>query len=498
MLSWRAIHKRFPWLDPAGIVLVLIIGFLSFKYEDFKNDLPRLITWQLRAYQWITGHGSRQPQVHWVTPIEIDDATFYDFLGNETRDDVTDRAFLAKLVEAATQAGAAVIALDINLDQTASDKSNGPSDTLNADDQALLDAIRKAQEAHIPVVLTFGFRQEMVPVPQIFDHQEVFDGRGISYRFPEDEVPTPRPAWVARYGFDHPADDLRKVPLVTIGVDSSGKEFDFYSFALQITDAYTQSLFGGLNLAEHAPVPETKVLADKLTKHEFVYTTFMPAEEFISPELRALGPERDGSISGMEVFCAYSRGQAWEKGNEKRPCPTDLIPERMAKILGLLRGRIVLIGGDRHGYKGEQGDQDYLDNHPSPVGLLRGMYFQANYIEGLLDNRVLFKVNRWAAALFDMVLAALMLWIVSRHNGFWKRHGFVTPADDWTRTGRWMRTGVIVVLLLVPAGVAWFAAVECHRCLDFLFPLVLLLLHPAIESYIHLVHGSHSPEVAHN
>jgi hypothetical protein len=30
-----------------------------------------------------------------------------------------------------------------------------------------------------------------------------------------------------------------------------------------------------------------------------------------------------------------------------------------------------------------------------------------------------------------------------------------------------------------------------------MFPLVLLLLHPAIESYIHLVHRSHPKEVAH-
>ncbi len=480
MLSWRAIHRRFPWLDIPALVLIVIVGFLSFKYEDFKNDFPRLITWQLRAYQWITSHGPRQPQVHWVTPVEIDDATFYDFLGNETRDDVTDRAFLAKLVDAATQAGAAVIALDINLDETTSDKYGGPSDTLNADDQALFNAIRKAQEAHIPVVLTFGFREEMVPVPQIFDHQEVSDGRGISYRFPEDEVPTPRPAWVPRYGFDHPADDLRKVPLVTIGADSSGKEFDFYSFALQITDAYTQSLFGGLNLAEHAPVPETKVLADKLTKHEFVYTTFMPAEEFISPELRLLGPGRDKHISAVEVFCAYSQGTAWEKGDVSKACPPDLIPSRTGIIPSLLRGRIVLIGGDRHGYKGEEGEQDYLDNHPSPVGPLRGMYFQANYVEGLLDNRVLFKVNRWVAAFIDMALAAFMLWVVSLRRGFWPR------------------TGLIVVLLLLPALLAWFAAIELHYCLDFMFPLVLLLLHPAIESYIHLVHGSHSPEVAHD
>jgi CHASE2 domain len=473
MISWRAISRRFPWLDPPAIVLIVIVGFLSFKYEDFKDDFPRLITWQLRAYQWITSHGSRQPQANWITPVEIDDRTFYGFLGNESRNDVTDRKFLAKLVETATSAGASVIALDINLDEAAFDKSAGSSPKLNDDDQALFDAIRKAQDAHIPVVLTFGFRGDLVPVPQIFDHQDVLGGRGISYRFPEDEVPTPRPAWVPRYGFDHPADDLRKVPLVTVGFDSSGKSFDFYSFALQIADAYSQPISDALKLAGHAPVPETKVLADKLTQHEFVYTTFMPASAFVSSQLRAFGPEQDGPISAIEVFCGSENQKTWHEDG----C-SDRNPGRVNLVPSLLRGRIVLIGGDRHGYKGEGGDEDYLDNHESPVGLLRGMYFQANYVEGLLDNRVLFKVNRWAAAFIDLALAAFMLWVVSLQRGFW------------------MKTCLVVVLLLLPAFLAWFAAVSLHYCLDFMFPLVLLLLHPAIESYIRLMHGSRSKEVA--
>ena len=474
MKIWRTISRRLPWLDIPALVLIVIVGLLSFKYEDFKDDFPRLITWQLRAYQWITSHGSRQPEVKWITPVEIDDKTFYEFLGNKTRNEVTDRTFLAKLVEAAIQAGAAVIALDINLDETPDDKRSGPGQTLEDDDSALFAAIMGAQEAQIPVVLTFGFRRDMVPVPQIFDDRSVFEGRGISYRFPEDEVPTPRPAWVARYGFDHPADDLRKVPLTTVGIDGSGKNFDFYSFALQIADAYSQALSGVLKQAGHAPVPETTVLADKLTEHEFVYTTFMPAEAFVDPQLRPLGPEQDGPISAIEVFCDPSPGKEWDV----KVC-NNRNPERVKLASSLMRGRIVLIGGDRHGYKGEESEEDYLDDQESPVGLIRGMYFQANYVEGLLDNRVLFKVRPWLAALIDVALAAFMLWVVSLRRGFWTR------------------TGLIVVLLFAPALLAWCAAISLHYCLDFMFPLVLLLLHPAIESYIHLVHGPHGKEHAH-
>src|ERR1035438_3582605 len=163
MKIWRTISRRLPWLDIPALVLIVIVGLLSFKYEDFKDDFPRLITWQLRAYQWITSHGSRQPQAKWITPVEIDDRTFYGFLRNESRNDVTDRKFLAKLVETATSAGAAVIALDINLDEATFDKSAASSPELNDDDKALFAAIRKAQDARIPVVLTFGFREDLVP-----------------------------------------------------------------------------------------------------------------------------------------------------------------------------------------------------------------------------------------------------------------------------------------------------------------------------------------------
>jgi hypothetical protein len=92
---------------------------------------------------------------------------------------------------------------------------------------------------------------------------------------------------------------------------------------------------------------------------------------------------------------------------------------------------------------------------------------------------VLFKVNRWWAAFIDVALATFMLWVVSLQRGFI------------------MRMLLIVVLLFLPILLAWLAAVTVHRCLDFMFPLVLLLLHPAIESYIHLVHGSHHGEAAH-
>ncbi|HZD31976.1 MAG TPA: hypothetical protein VE779_10000, partial [Candidatus Angelobacter sp.] len=131
------------------------------------------------------------------------------------------------------------------------------------------------------------------------------------------------------------------------------------------------------------------------------------------------------------------------------------------------------------GYKGEEGPQDFVDDHQSPVGHMRGMYFQANYIEGLLDDRVLRQTPRWIAAALDVIFALLTLWIASLSTNYWAR------------------AGIIALLLLFTVVVSGLVALTIHYCLDFVFPLVLLLLHPAIESYIHLVPGFRHKEKAH-
>lgn len=138
----------------------------------------------------------------------------------------------------------------------------------------------------------------------------------------------------------------------------------------------------------------------------------------------------------------------------------------------------MLIGGNRHGNKGESGEEDYLDDRESPVGRLRGMYFQANYAEGLLDKRILFKVPPSWAAVIDVFLAAVVLGIVSLLKGV-------------------LRAAVVIALLFVPIIIAYIAATWFQYCIDFVFPLALLLLHPALESYIHLFLRSHHQEAAH-
>jgi CHASE2 domain-containing sensor protein len=470
--------KRRPlaWLDLSAIILVVIVGILSYKYEDFKEQFPGLITAQLWAYQKVTLLLPPKPQPKYVVPVEIDDQTFYTFLGNESRNDVTDRKYLAELINTIAAATPAVIALDINFDATLPD-SRG--DRLNHDDQALMDAFLSAQRAGIPVVLTYGFREGMAPVPQVFDGRPVLaddgassDTKGISFLFPEEESKA-RAFWVPRYGFDHPADDYRKVPLAVIGTDANGKDaYDYYSFALQIADAYAR--WAEKHPAALAPAAPDPGWREEMKEYEFVYTTFIPPDHFPQLDLAKPGESGRRTLRALDVSCAVPAGKTWDSN----VCPP-ADSARAQAVRGLLANKIVLIGGNRHGYKGEEGDKDYIDNHPSPVGEIRGMYLQANYVEGLLDNRVMKQTPRGIAAALDVAFALIMLKIASKERGF------------AAQTARMVLVflGVLVVTVV--------AALALKYVLDFIFPLVLMFLHPALESYIHLVPGFHHAEGNH-
>jgi CHASE2 domain-containing sensor protein len=467
MKTLRNVARHFHWLGYSGLVLVALVGFLSYKYEDFKEDFPRLITWQLKTYQWINHPSSRNEDQKRVTPIEIDDKTFYDFLGNQTRNEFTDRVYLAQLVDAATDAGAGVIALDINLDASHAAANKDEAPALSPDDQKLFDAILRAQQAHIPVVLTFGFRPDKQPIPQVFDDVPVYEGTGISYQFPEDESPA-RPFYVPRFGFDHPGDDYRKVPLAIVGKDERGEAVEYYSFALQIVDAYEQKRPG------KARQNVKNTLARQLAEHEFVYTSFLPVAEFAQPK-RSDSGKPEGALLAIDVVCGPAPDPDKRKWETARCAPPGT--DRLNAVKGLLKDHIVLIGGNRHGNRGETGEEDYLDDRQSPVGHLRGMYMQANYVEGLLDNRILYKVSPLTAAIVDVILALGVLWLVHRLKGA-------------------VRAGVVIAMFFVPVAIAYVAAATMHVCIDFVFPLVLLFLHPALESYIHLFLHRHE-EAAH-
>jgi hypothetical protein len=124
----------------------------------------------------------------------------------------------------------------------------------------------------------------------------------------------------------------------------------------------------------------------------------------------------------------------------------------------------VLIGGNRH--KSKQGG-DWVDNHRLPPLEMRGMYFQANRVEGLLDSRISTLVSPWTALILDLILGILLI----HYSGI--------------KAGLGRRAGTLAVLF-IPVLLAYIASINLGYVLDFVLPLLLLFIHIFIEHYFDL------------
>ncbi len=409
------LFSRWPFLRTwnfwSAVVLVGIIGVLSYGYEGVKDQFPWLVTAQLWGYGSMAHAQARPSRAKWVIGVEVDNSSFFgETMHRKGPEDITDRDFLAQVVRHAAEANAAVIALDINLVR---EETNAESN--DVEDQHLWDAIQFAAGRHIPVVLTFALdTRKMRPLNNVFDQ----------YMGPPCNDPVAD--YGPRTGFDHAPEDKRKVPLVIDAHSQDGNtELACRSFALQIVDAY-EGLLG-------ISPPTVKRLKDPIRDRQFAYTTFLRQCDF-------------PHVSALKVYTGD--------------------PDALA----LLDHRIVLIGGNRTAWPTDNPNppiSDMLDYHSSPEGLMAGMYFHANYVEGLLDDRILSTIPRWLAALIDMLLAAAILLAIHHYSGA-------------------LRSVVVALLIIVPVLIAYTAMVTLGYCFDFVLPVVLTLLHPAIERYLDL------------
>lgn len=444
----KGAHKRrLPWpvFHIFGVVTTLVgVWFGSYYFENIKDHFPDLITAQLWVYNKISHWEARTPRAKWVVGVEIDNSTFYNALHLNGEHDITDRSFLAHIIDNAVKAQATVIALDIDLTRETEDNDDPVRKQKN---RALYDAIYRAQRAHIPVVLTFGFdTASMTPLDEnIADPAEP----NVEQAVPSHSnglvavTPTPesgRPLIVVpvcvdlnrigaddpRAGLDRGAEDMRKVPLVHDGL-RGGQLVACPSFALQVVDAFEKTT--GIS----------KLTRDQLqqwtTKGEFVYTAFLPQSDF-------------RHVSAVKVYNGES------------------------DALAALHHRIVLIGGNRT----ERADSDTMvDYHDSAAGRMAGMYYHANYVEGLLDDRIRAPVAQWKAALVDVLLAALVMWLV------------------WLLSGK--RLGAQLAFLagaFVAIGLAYVTFVNFGFVLDGFVMLLLLVLHTIYEHYLHLCQHAHA------
>ena len=354
--SWGArFRSRHFWL---GATLVVVIFLLSYYLEDIKAQFPWLIGVQL----WSHGLLRPEPTPKYVVGVEIDNDTFFGAMHRSGPEDITDRKYLAQIVRNAADAGASVIALDINL---VKQETNGEAS--EGDNEALQQAIEYAgRQKQIPVVLTFRF------------------AGGEPLRPLQNAIATPiclRPqnSEASRAGFDNAPEDRRKIPLVVDAVTPDGRgELACRSFALQIAEAFESR-------TSTEPII-TKVLGRQMDDREFVYSTFTRQSHFTH-------------FSAREV-------------HDKSPAE-----------LKELDGRIVLVGGNRSGWPTESSNppvSEHIDYYNSPKGRMAGMYFHANYVEDLLGRHYLRQVPRLPGALFDAALAIVIILSIEHFEG-WTR-----------------------------------------------------------------------------
>lgn len=390
-----------------ALATLVVVALCGYFFEELKEWFPWLTAWQIRSYNWVSQLEARKPRLKFVTTVEIDDRTFYDTL-HLPSGGATDRKALADMLLSIAPYRPAVIALDINL-------SREPADDLpprSESNEALRKAIGKVVEQRIPVVLTCGIDTEN----GYRRRENIFSDASLAH-FADETVP-----YRARIGFDNAGDELRKVPLEVDARASDGASRPYKSFALEIADAYETVL----GIRQHT----VDRLAKQIARRQFVYTSFRPQDEF-------------PKISAADVLA--------DKEEE----------------LHKLTHRIVLIGGNRHDPPGES-DNTWIDDHSFPPLRMRGMYFQANYVEGLLDDRIRSRVPRLVASVLDLGLAVAMMYFARLGKRLWARLA-------------------LMGVFLVPIVLAYIASVNLGYVIDFVLPVLLLFIHVFLEHYIHLL-----------
>ena len=482
----------------AILFTLLAVGTLSYYFEDIKQLFPDLVTLQLYVFNRLSRLTNPAPQRDWVVGLEIDDRTFFDYLKLTGDQDVTDRAFLAELVKTAVKARAAVIALDINL---VADSMDSSDDCRREGNRALFEAISRATDRGIPVVLTQGFDYKsmralrniedsdrntlnrIAPEPPqkcgpgdaaAMAHLPVFVADCLP---PHDKEAHSNPFRV-RAGFDLAPEDKRKVPLIAY----TDENVKCPSFALQVADAY--------NAAMGWPSVMSRLEEKTEGGQQFVYSEVLPEN---SHEDAASEPSfLERALNKLDTTFRFSMtSDSGDQYRFRHLSAVDVHENRDNRqwLAANMEHRVVLIGGHRHAHATAEGvpeGQDWVDYHVGPSGAMVGMYVHANYIQGLLDNRTPYAIGRWTGVAIDLgialfVIAIELLWVEQRWQRFFvlalgavlllMTHKIAQAFDART----WLRVLVYLLVLAVVWRVAFHPPLR-KRIITLLLAFVVIAL----------------------
>ncbi len=391
---------------------------------------------QLRFYQFLTSLRPIKMEPGPIRIVYIDDDVHWTNLYGDLP---TNRGFLAKLLYNASQptTKALAIGLDVELLAPRSFPPGTDAEERASDNAKLKEALYFASRNGVPVVLTTTYRVEVtdnqkrnVRLPNIFTDEELplqKDGRCPelpvqSHGFvAQNHNPYPGCVW---FGYINAPDDKREIALSEQLLDPvSGKNMEYDSFALALAKA-----------AEGSPAEYD----GDAFKDRAIFGSFINEDKF-------------GTVSAM----------ALANGNDdaKRAC----------------WGKILLIGGN---WRDLQGYGRRVDAHLSPVGIISGVAFHANYVAALMQRQFATEVPTWVGILFDLLV------------------GLVIYVTFEIAMG-WQKLVVLAAAALIPPAIAYVFLVTSNQYLDFLLPVELYFLHIAYEMAteywgIKSVHKSHA------
>ena len=454
-------------LGPTHTVLNALLSTAR-ELRDVNLDL------QMRLYQPITVRAIPLKDDH-VRLVYIDDAVHWREMYGTTP---TDRRKLAGLIINASQHGASVIGVDIDLPNPpagddpkrtetvatlchsdtkkatsphathdgdfARSGPDGPGKTPDqckdcppdlsqlSDNDALLAAIQFASNQNVTVVLgSYLYHTEAEAESAPWHELE-------NLYLPDKLNPIGcTPPRCSGYGYVDLPDDRRRVPLVAEVVDGAGQKHNVDSFAYKIAKADKNS-----NDAKDLLLDPT----DDRPRRE-VFGTFLSEDEF---KRQAIG----------YYDLAYNRKETLEA----------------------CRNKVVLIGGR---WREEQGYGKPVDQHLSPAGEISGVALHATYIEALLARQTSHEWSLTTNLLLDVALGLLIFYAFARIE---KRR---------ETAGRSSTLAVLSLLggMIAPLAIAWLSMGLFNKYLDFLFPVELYFLHIMVEMLEHrLRHKHHAPD----
>lgn len=381
MVLARTIGLRRVWRSKLLRISYLVSILTLFALEHFDEIAEGI--WGSAAtdskylqpalfYQAVTKAGYRHPRAHYVRLVTFDPLKEPQWLqGSEC----LSRSFEAKLISAISKAHPALIVLDEYFPEDDCVEQDPKTGEFIEDKKTkeLKSAIAHLTQSGVPIVLAeyslnddeqVEFMQKgklrkgtrLKPWEILLQPRIQFDG--------EDKTPPS-----ITYGAAELDADSRRIPIRWNEYDSqadmdAGKgPFELLGLAAQAASVYDSSMSFQHQL-------------ERLdTAKEDPFTSFLAETEFIQFE-------------SLDVICG--RSETSPKTDWQNCSPSSFAMKDLS-------GHIVLVG-----------DASEDDKHKSVLGDVHGLVLQANYIESLLDDRVLFPVP-WAIELTSSLILFFLI-----------------------------------------------------------------------------------------